>query len=104
METIGRPIDLRGYLSARRAWSETSFWSSHAITRSSIGEPACGSRRNLPGLEPALRDDEETAFSLIYGEFALRESAGESPQPDEFYCRFPQFADRLKRQLDSTEP
>jgi tetratricopeptide (TPR) repeat protein len=42
----------------------------------------------------------ESAFELVYGEFLLRESLGESPAPEEFYWRFPQFADRFQRQLD----
>jgi eukaryotic-like serine/threonine-protein kinase len=51
----------------------------------------------------ALGSDSEGAFELIYGEFLMRESLGESPLPEEFLWRFPQFADRLRRQLDLHE-
>ena len=52
------------------------------------------------GLYPALRDDEEAWFELIYGEFLLREELGEPPLLEEFRWRFPRFAERLQRQLD----
>lgn len=48
---------------------------------------------------PSLRGDFEASFELIYGEYILRESMGESPELREFLCRFPRFADRLRRQL-----
>src|SRR5262249_36116953 len=47
-----------------------------------------------------LQGDSEAAFELIYGEFVLRESLGESPGPEEYLQRFPQFAARLRRQLE----
>jgi tetratricopeptide (TPR) repeat protein/tRNA A-37 threonylcarbamoyl transferase component Bud32 len=50
-------------------------------------------------LHPTVRADEEGAFGLIYGEFALRESLGESPLAEEFVRRFPAYAERLRRQL-----
>ncbi len=49
---------------------------------------------------PALAADIEASFELVYGEYLVRESLGESPLPDEFAWRFPEFADRLRRQLD----
>ena len=51
-------------------------------------------------LHPALDDRSEGAFDLIYGEFVLRESLGDGPRPEEFFWRFPRFADRFRRQLD----
>jgi tetratricopeptide (TPR) repeat protein/predicted Ser/Thr protein kinase len=49
-------------------------------------------------LHPALQDD-KLAFEVVYHEYALRESLGETPEPQEFFWRFPRFADRLSRQL-----
>ena len=49
---------------------------------------------------PALRNNDDSAFELIYGEYVLRESLGECPQPEEYYPCFPEFAARLRRQLD----
>jgi eukaryotic-like serine/threonine-protein kinase len=51
-------------------------------------------------LHPGLQNDDEAAFELVYNEFVLRESRGESPTVEEFNWRFPRFADRLRRQLD----
>jgi WD40 repeat protein/tetratricopeptide (TPR) repeat protein len=49
---------------------------------------------------PALRGLGEAAFELVYGEFVLRESLGEEPSAEEYAQRFPQFADRFRRQLE----
>jgi len=51
-------------------------------------------------LHPALDGDREGAFDLIYGEYVLRESLGEAPTPQEYFWRFPRFAERFRRQLD----
>jgi tetratricopeptide (TPR) repeat protein len=48
---------------------------------------------------PALEADREALFELIYGEYLIRESLGESPAPAEYVGRFPEFAERLSRQL-----
>ena len=50
---------------------------------------------------PGLVDDDEAAFELIYGEYLLREEHGEPPSPEELRWRFPKFAERLRRQVDS---
>ncbi len=39
---------------------------------------------------------EEDVITLIYNEFLLRESLGESPQPSEYERRFPNFSKQLK--------
>lgn len=39
-------------------------------------------------------------LDLVYGEYLLREQAGESPGVEEFARRFPQHADALKRQIE----
>jgi len=49
---------------------------------------------------PRLVSEDEALFELIYGEFLVRESLGEPPSAEEFAGRFPQFAERLGRQLD----
>src|SRR5262245_35544339 len=49
---------------------------------------------------PTMRADPECAFHLIYGEFRVREQLGESPAAEEYAQRFPQFAARLKLQLE----
>ncbi len=50
-------------------------------------------------LHPTLHSHGEAAFELIYGEYLIRESLGESPKLEEFFWRFPDFAARLRRQL-----
>jgi serine/threonine protein kinase len=44
---------------------------------------------------PSLLKDLDALCDLAYGEFVLRESAGDSPDPDEYFRRFPQAAERL---------
>jgi tetratricopeptide (TPR) repeat protein/predicted Ser/Thr protein kinase len=41
----------------------------------------------------------KAAFELVYSEFMLRESMGESPGLEEFTWRFPKLADQLRRQF-----
>jgi eukaryotic-like serine/threonine-protein kinase len=52
------------------------------------------------GLHPELRGDAPEAFELIYGEFVVREDLGESPTLQEYQRRFPQWAERLQRQVE----
>src|SRR5690242_3406427 len=42
---------------------------------------------------PALQADVEKALELVYGEFLLREGLGETPTPEEYAQRFPQYAE-----------
>ncbi len=51
-------------------------------------------------LYPTLRGDLEYAVELIYGEFLLREELGEGPTAAEYLERFPQYAPRLRQQLE----
>src|SRR5438132_10852904 len=51
-------------------------------------------------LYPALQADLEYAIELIYGEFLLREELGEGPTLAEYLERFPQYAPRLRQQLE----
>src|SRR5271165_840463 len=48
---------------------------------------------------PSLPKDGEAAFELVYSEFLVRESLGDSPAVDEFAWRFPQFTGRFSRQI-----
>jgi tetratricopeptide (TPR) repeat protein len=57
----------------------------------------------LARLRALEHDDSEAAFEMIYGEYLLREELGDSPTLEEFTWRFPDFASRLKRQLELHE-
>jgi WD40 repeat protein len=48
---------------------------------------------------PALRADPDAAIDLVYNEFLLREQLGETPDPDEFLRRFPEYAAVLGPQI-----
>ncbi|HVK16458.1 MAG TPA: serine/threonine-protein kinase [Fimbriiglobus sp.] len=48
---------------------------------------------------PRVRDDEEGAIDLVYGEFLLREKGGAAPPVEEFLWRFPTFAAVLGPQI-----
>jgi tetratricopeptide (TPR) repeat protein len=50
-------------------------------------------------LHPALQADSTSAFEVVYSEFIVRESLGESPCLEEFAWRFPDLADRLRHQI-----
>src|SRR5688572_20761811 len=54
--------------------------------------------------EDYLRDhpdlaDGERALEVVYGEFLLREELGETPDPEEYFGRFPRYAERLGQQF-----
>jgi serine/threonine-protein kinase len=46
------------------------------------------------------RASEEHAIDLVYGEFLLRQRLGEAPDLEEYARRFPQFAERLRLQVE----
>jgi hypothetical protein len=50
-------------------------------------------------MHPALPLHLEHALELVYGEFLLREALGQAPTLDAFLRRFPQYASRLKQQV-----
>jgi hypothetical protein len=50
-------------------------------------------------MHPGLALDLEKALELVYGEFLLREELGQAPTLDEYLRRFPQYASRLKQQI-----
>jgi len=60
----------------------------------------CGERdslRDLLARHPDLASDVPRAAALVYGEFVLREEAGESPALDGYLQRFPALAEELRR-------
>ena len=63
----------------------------------------CAPIETYLALRPSLAEDDAALFELVYGEYVLRESLGETPKLDEFAWRFPELADRLRRQLDLHE-
>jgi serine/threonine protein kinase len=48
---------------------------------------------------PLLQSDQDAVLDLIYGEFLLRSELGETPVPEEYARRFPQYADPLQEQI-----
>jgi tetratricopeptide (TPR) repeat protein len=52
---------------------------------------------------PALADDSEAVFELVYNEILIREELGESPDPHEYAAAFPLLAGRLRLQLEVHE-
>ncbi len=49
---------------------------------------------------PEVRADESAALDAIYGEYLLREELGEAPTLEEYVQRFPQYAERLRTQIE----
>ncbi len=49
---------------------------------------------------PNLLRDPEALLDLVYSEFCLREDLGATPNPPEYYERFPQLADQLRPQFE----
>jgi len=47
----------------------------------------------------SIAADQEIAIDLVYGEFCLRESLGESPDPAEYLRRFPALGPDLQKQF-----
>ncbi len=93
--------DLRGWLAGAGPTDDADVIErlcAHQVDRWRAGEriPA----EAYLALRPTLRGGSEAAFELIYGEFLIRESIGDSPRLEEFCWRFPDFADRLRRQLE----
>ena len=52
---------------------------------------------------PSLTEDPERALDLIYVEYAVRRELGDTPAPDEYLGRFPQWRDHLRRQFQLDE-
>jgi len=54
-------------------------------------------------LYPELAAHPEAALDLVYGEYLLREQAGETPSWQDYADRFPDLADGLRRQIELHE-
>jgi serine/threonine-protein kinase len=52
---------------------------------------------------PAVADDPEAFFGLLYHEILIREELGERPDPGDYARAFPEFADRLRLQMEVHE-
>ena len=96
----GRGIDIRSRLALCPGASEAQLvdWlCSDQIRRWRSGQriPA----EAYLSLHPALQPGGEAAFEVVYNEFMLRESMGESPTLEEFTWRFPRLEPLLRRQL-----
>jgi WD40 repeat protein/serine/threonine protein kinase len=52
-------------------------------------------------LVPNLQDNSEAGIDLVFREILLREHLGEAPELAEYERRFPHYADRLRRQVES---
>jgi predicted ATPase len=52
---------------------------------------------DLLAARPALAAHPDCALELVYTEFLLRAELGPPPSPAEWYSRFPQWSDRLRR-------
>jgi serine/threonine-protein kinase len=59
----------------------------------------CHAEDLLATLPPALADGERVV-ELAYAEFVIREELGQRPSPAEWYGRFPQLRERLRRLFD----
>ena len=70
-------------------------------TRASAGSAASRCRSRLTcNSTRAYRADRELVLDLICHELLLRERRGESPDPDEYLRRFPEFAEDLRTQFE----
>src|SRR5262249_21336367 len=49
---------------------------------------------------PALAADREAFLDLVWSEWLLREELGETPTPEEYFRRFPEFEPDLRAQLE----
>jgi predicted Ser/Thr protein kinase len=63
------------------------------------GEPCRA--EDLLSAYPDLASSADLACHLIFTEFTIREQLGEQPRPEEWYARFPEYRELLRRQLDS---
>lgn len=54
-------------------------------------------------VRPELRRDSEAVFELLYREWLLREELGERPDFAEYFAVFPEFAERLRMQIEVHE-
>ena len=60
----------------------------------------CG---RTPAISPPSRVDPEAFFGLLYHEILIREELGERPDPGDYARAFPEFAERLRLQMEVHE-
>src|SRR5262249_60240425 len=56
--------------------------------------------RSFPRVFPAVAGDPEAFFGLLYHEILIREELGERPDPGDYARAFPEFAERLRLQME----
>src|SRR5688572_16009736 len=96
---MSKPVSVvSGSLGAPRTSSALRESCADLIRRLRQGEPARAEQYLVQF--PYVADDAEAAVELIYTEFATREELGGRPNPVEFYERFPERRDALRRQFD----
>jgi hypothetical protein len=96
----GRRPDVRQYLAGAEGLSlaqVVAVLRADQEARWRAGEPVPA--ESYLAMHPALPFDLEQALELVYAEFLLREELGQSPTLDEYLRRFPQYAARLKQQV-----
>src|SRR6516225_1468484 len=59
--------------------------------------------RSYPRDFPAVAADPEAFFGLLYHEILIREELGDRPDPGDYARAFPEFADRLRMQMEVHE-
>jgi hypothetical protein len=79
---------------------ETQLWRacSELSRRLRCGEP--GSAEQFLAEFPTLAEHDDLALDLICTEFQVRRELGQRPDPAAWCARFPQWQDRLRRQLE----
>jgi hypothetical protein len=78
--------------------SEVLRWARDELRRRlESGEP-CRAEAFLSDY-PALASDPDQALDLVFAEFLTRRALGQPLDPDEWYSRFPQWRDRLRRRF-----
>lgn len=97
----GPPPDLRAFLDQAGVLAPTELLEVLRVDqqeRWEAGEPI-PAHAYLQG-NPDLRADPEHACELIYAEYLLREESGESPILEEYLSDYPEYADRLRQQIE----
>src|SRR5262249_17430599 len=59
--------------------------------------------RSDPRAFPAVAADPDAVFGLLYHEILIREELGDRPDPGDYARAFPEFADRLRMQMEVHE-
>ncbi|SIO29255.1 Serine/threonine protein kinase [Singulisphaera sp. GP187] len=100
----GRQPDVRAFLDRGGALSPTELAGVLRVDQDErwrVGDriPASTYLRAFP----ALRNDPEAAFELVYSEFLLRDEQGEALEPEAFCQAYPEFVERFRIQAEVRE-